>query len=174
MYLEFDQKESSRYVCLSETYCMCRVRAAAGVLVDPLQPMLSTMASLQVLQVVRDGYVLGLDCAKEVLHDWVCIVAKADFDRSLETVEITVLTSPLIGLMLLHQRNQLLGGPTLHLEVVIVRSGRTSVHLESVNGWNAHKSYPRLTMKLILDPPPKIWAHGTIARRPASHSEGRE
>jgi len=46
-------------------------------------------------------------------------------------MDVPVLRSSLVGLMLLHEREQLLGGPALRLEVVIVRRRGTGVHLKT-------------------------------------------
>lgn len=35
----------------------------------------------------------------------------------------------LVRLVFLHQRNELLGCPTLRLEIIVIRSGSTSIHL---------------------------------------------
>lgn len=78
------------------------------------------MTGFQILQIIRDGDVLGLNGTQKVLHDRVGVVSKADFDRSLETMDITIVARPLIGLMLLHQWDQRFGVPALHLEVIIV------------------------------------------------------
>lgn len=88
------------------------------------------MASDQILEIICDWDVLGLDCTKEVLHDWVGVVAEADLDRTIETVDVTVVAGTLVGLVLLHQRDEFLGGPTLSLEVVVVRSRCTGIHHE--------------------------------------------
>jgi hypothetical protein len=51
------------------------------------------------------------------------------FDRPIEAMNVTVVASSLVGLVLSHERNQFLGGPALGLEVIVVRSRGTSVHL---------------------------------------------
>ena len=113
--------------------CVSRIRSAARVAVDPLQPVLGTVSGDQVLQIIGDWDVLRFDCTEEVLHDWVGIVAKADFDWSLEAMYVAVLASPLVCLVFLHERNKSLGVPALHLEVVVIRSRGTSVHLETIS-----------------------------------------
>jgi hypothetical protein len=112
---------------------MSRVATAARVPIDPLQPVLSTVTSDKVLQIIRDWDVLGLNRTQEVLHDRISIVTEADLDRSFETMNVTVLTSSLVRLMLLHQRDELLRSPALHLEVIIVGGRSTSVHLSVVS-----------------------------------------
>lgn len=102
--------------------------------VDPLQPVLSTVAGNEILEIVCDRDVLRLNRTEEVLHDRVGVVAKADLDRALESMDVTVVARPLVCLVLLHERNELLGGPTLGLEVVVVRSRCTSVHHEVDTG----------------------------------------
>lgn len=79
------------------------------------------MTGLQVLKVVCHGNALGLCGAEEVLHDWVSVVAKGDFDGTFEAVDVTVVAGSLIGFVLFHERKQLLGSPALGLEVIIVR-----------------------------------------------------
>jgi hypothetical protein len=78
------------------------------------------------------------------------------FDRPLETMNITVVASSLISLMLSHQRNQFLGRPAFSLEIIVIRSRSTSVHLVSKSAislpWIKHP----LTIKLIEEPPPRI------------------
>lgn len=43
-----------------------------------------------------------------------------------------------------------------------------------VNAWLMDDSKEAYIIKLMLEPPPSTCAHGTTARRPASHSDGRE
>ena len=77
--------------------------------------------SSQILQVISYRESLAFHCSKEVLHDWVGVVAKRDLDRALETVDVPVVASSLVCLVLLHKRNQFFGGPALDFEVVVVR-----------------------------------------------------
>lgn len=58
--------------------CVSGVTATAGVSIDPLQPVLSSVAGDEILQVVRDRDVLGFDGTQEVLHDGVGVVAEGD------------------------------------------------------------------------------------------------
>lgn len=97
--------------------------------VDPLEPVLSTVAGGQILEIIGDWNTLRLNGTKEVLHDGVGVVAERDLDGTLESVNVTVVASTLVCLMLPHQWEQLLGGPALGLEVVVVGSGGTGVHL---------------------------------------------
>jgi len=121
-----------------------RVGSTSGVAVDPLQPVLSTVASDQILEIIGDRNVLGLDGTKEVLHDRVSVVAERDLDWAVETVNVAVVAGTLVCLVLPHEWDELLGGPTLGLEVVVVGSRRTSVHhevdtgttTEDVGDWN--------------------------------------
>ena len=95
-------------------------------------------------------------CTQEVLHDWVCVVAKGDLDWALKAVEVTVVASPLICLMLLHQREEFLGSPALGLEVIVVGGRGTGVHLYNLSVQILSRIFVNgLTMKLIEDPPPK-------------------
>ena len=73
------------------------------------------------------------------MRDWVGVVAEADLNWALKAVNITaasvlalnsvnwlflcspVVASPLVRLMLSHKRDELLGGPSLCLEVIIIR-----------------------------------------------------
>lgn len=47
-------------------------------------------------------------------------------------MDISIIARSLIRLMFLHQWNEFFCGPSLRLEVIIVRSRRTCVHLVSV------------------------------------------
>lgn len=98
--------------------------------VDPLEPVLGTVARDQILKIIRDRDILRLDGTQEVLHDGVGVVAKADFDRAIESVDVAVVAGTLVGLVLLHERQQLLSRPAFRLEVVIIGGRCTSVHHE--------------------------------------------
>lgn len=52
------------------------ITSTASVAVDPLQPLLSAMGSLEILKIVDSGNSLCLDGAEEVFLDRVLIVAK--------------------------------------------------------------------------------------------------
>lgn len=108
---------------------MSGVRSSSGVTVDPLEPVLSSMAGNQVLKIIGSGDSLGFGGPQEVLLDWVGVVAKRNLDRTLKAVEIAVVARTLVCLVLLHERDKLLGGPAFGLKVIVVRSRGTSVHL---------------------------------------------
>ena len=84
----------------------------------------------QILQIIGDWDVLGFHRTEEVLHDWVGVVSKADLDRAFKSMDVTVLGCPLVGLMLLHEWDKSLGVPSLHFEIVIIRSRSTRIHHE--------------------------------------------
>lgn len=106
-----------------------RVRSSSSVAVDPLEPVLGTMAGGQVLEIVGGRDALRFGGTEEVLLDRVGVVTERNLDGSLKSVNVAVVARTLVGLMLLHQGDELLGGPTLGLEVVVVGSGSASVHL---------------------------------------------
>lgn len=112
--------------------CVSRVRSAAGITVDPFEPVLSAVSRDQILQVIGGWNALTLSCPEEVLHDWIRIVAERNLDWALETMDVPVAARALVRLMLLHERNQLFGCPALSLEVIIIRSRRTGVHHEAI------------------------------------------
>jgi len=58
---------------------MSRVRATSSIAINPLLPVTGSMTSLEILKIVGHGDTLGLDGAEEILHDGVCVVAKADY-----------------------------------------------------------------------------------------------
>lgn len=80
------------------------ITATTSVPVDPLEPVLSTMAinlsitlplnyinqcalpGLQILKVVRNRDALGLRRSQEVLHDRICVVSKGNLDRALKSM----------------------------------------------------------------------------------------
>jgi hypothetical protein len=106
-----------------------RVRSPTCVPVDPLEPMLSTMSGDQILKIIGGWDALSLSGTEEVFLNRVAVVAKGHLDGAFETVEVTVVAGPLVGLVLLHKRDELLRGPALGLEVIIVGSRCASVHL---------------------------------------------
>jgi hypothetical protein len=112
---------------------MSRVRSPSSVPVDPLQPVLGTMTSDQVLEIVCGRNTLRLSGAKEVFFDRVGVIAERDLDRALEAVDVAIVAGPLICFMLLHERDELLGGPALGLEVIVVGSGSAGVHLHVIS-----------------------------------------
>lgn len=78
------------------------------------------LPSCQVLKVISHREALALNGSEEVLHDWISVVAKGDFDWAFESVDVSVVAGALIRLMLPHQRYELLGRPALHLKIVVV------------------------------------------------------
>ena len=116
-----------------------RVRASSSVAVDPLEPVLSTVAGNQVLKIVGGGDTLGFGGTEEVLLDRVGVVAERNLDGPFKPVDVAVVAGALVGLVLLHERNELLGSPALGLEVIVVGSRSTRVHLYySQHHRNAH------------------------------------
>ena len=108
-------------------------------------------------------------------HNWVGVVSKGNLDRPFESMDVAIVARSLVMLVLPHQGNKLLCGPSLGLEIVVVRSRGTRVHLGcGRQSGMLQRAVENPTMKLILLPPPRIWAQGTTALRPPSHSEGRE
>ena len=107
---------------------MSRVGPTASVAVDPLQPVLGTMASCKILQIVGGRDALGLGGPKEIPSNWVGVVTERDFDGAFETMDISVVAGPLVCLMFLHERDEFFSLPSLRLEIVIVRSTSPSVH----------------------------------------------
>lgn len=89
-------------------------------------------------------------------------------------MQIPVIACTLVGLMLLHKGEKLLSRPTFCLEIVIVRGRRSGVHLSDVSSDLEYIWLSEITIKLIELPPPRMFAHGTIARRPSRCSDGRE
>ena len=105
------------------------------------------MAGLQVLKVVNNRDVLGLGSSEEVLGDRIgardawsapdaifssqndSLVSKRDLDRALKAVHVPIVACALVRLVLLHKWDQLLRLPPLGLEVVIVGSRGSGVHL---------------------------------------------
>ena len=55
-----------------------RITPSARVPVDPLQPMLCTMARYQVLQIVGGRNALGLSRTEKVLRDWIGVIAEGN------------------------------------------------------------------------------------------------
>jgi hypothetical protein len=55
------------------------------------------------------------------------------FDGTIEAVNVAVVASSLVSFVLSHERDELLGGPALGLEVIVVRSRCTCVHLINVS-----------------------------------------
>jgi len=109
---------------------MGTVAATAGVAIDPFQSVLGSMASGKILEVVDCGDVLGFSGTEEILLDWIAVVPERNLDGTFEPMDVSIVTRPLIRLVLSHQRQQLLSGPSLGLEVIIVRCRSPSLHHE--------------------------------------------
>jgi hypothetical protein len=88
------------------------VATAAGIAIDPLEPVLRTVASNQVLEVVGRGDTLRLTRSQEVLFDRVCVVTERDLDRSLESMNVTVVAGTLPELV------HLSSGPRLDAHLI--------------------------------------------------------
>lgn len=82
--------------------------------------MLCTMTCDQVLQVIRFWDTLRLGSPQEVLGDGVTVVAERDLNRPFETVNVWIVAGTLVRLVLLHQGDEFISGPTLGLEVIVV------------------------------------------------------
>ncbi|KAH3669438.1 hypothetical protein OGAPHI_001559 [Ogataea philodendri] len=125
-----------------------RVGSSTQVSVDPLEPVLSTVRGLEVLQVVNDRNSLRFSSSQEVLAVWVCVVTERDLDRTVESVNVFVVARTLVSFEFLHQWQQLVGGPSLGLPVVVVRSRGSGVHqkvdrgatTKNVGAWNNSSS----------------------------------
>ena len=90
-------------------------------------------------------------------------------------MNVTVVARALVCLVFLHEWDKLFGLPALSLEIIVVGGTSSSVH-HLLQGKQIALNYlgiGRLT-KLMLEPPPKMLATGTIARLPESHLDGRE
>jgi hypothetical protein len=98
------------------------VRSSSSVAIDPLEPMLGTMAGGQVLEIIGGRDTLRFGGTKEVLLDWVGVVTKRNLDGSFESVNVAVVAGTLVGFVLLHQGDELLRGPSLSLEVIVIGS----------------------------------------------------
>lgn len=95
--------------------------------------MLGSMSSDQILKIISRGNTLRFGCPEEILHDRICVISKGDLDWAIESMNVAVVARTLVGLVLLHKRDQLLGSPALALEIVIIRSRCARVHHE-ING----------------------------------------
>lgn len=89
------------------------------------------MSGFEILKIIGYRDSLRLNSPEEVLHDRVRIIAERDLDRALKAMNIWIVASTLVGLVFLHQRNKLFGGPAFSLEVIVVGSGGPCVHLDS-------------------------------------------
>lgn len=110
-----------------------RPEQLTSVAVDPLQPVLRAVSTpsafsiqgenirrLQILEIVRRRNPLALRCPQKVLRNGIRMVAKGDLDGPVKAVQIRIVAGPLVRLVLLHQRDQLVGCPAFGLEVIVV------------------------------------------------------
>jgi hypothetical protein len=106
------------------------------------------LASNKILKIICGRDSLRFGCPKEVLHHRVGIISEGDFDGTIEAMDIPrfpvsipqrinalicvllIVRCSLIGLMLLHERDQFLGRPPFGLEVIIIRGRCSSIHHE--------------------------------------------
>lgn len=105
-----------------------RVASTACVSVDPFEPVLCAVAGTEVLEVIDKGDALGLGGAEEVILDGVGVVTEGNFNGSLVTVDIWVYRVALVSLVLPHERKELIGRPSLGLEVVVWRCISHAIH----------------------------------------------
>jgi len=66
--------------------CVGRVRPTARVTVDPLQPVLGTMACREVLEIIGSGNALGFRGAKEVPSNRIGVVPERYLDGALKAM----------------------------------------------------------------------------------------
>jgi hypothetical protein len=109
--------------------------------------MIYLLASDEILKIIGGWDTLRLRSSQEVLHDGVRVISKRNLDWALKAMNISamgvrrgpsrlcdqslpVIGCPLVCLMLLHERNELLCSPSLGLEVIVVGSRCSSVHHE--------------------------------------------
>lgn len=145
-----------------------RVTPPAGISIDLFEPMLGTMTanvswdgqgihsdlpSFEVLKIISYGESLAFGCSKEILHDWVSVVAKRTFDWAVKAVDITVVACSLVRLVLLHQGDELFCSLAFGLKVIIVGRGGPRVHL-SASSHESSLARQRPTIKLMDLPPP--------------------
>ena len=116
---------------------------------EHILPLLRTVASPEILQIVNHRDPLGLSGPEEVVLDRVhacqrsasaaqnqaedSLVAKRDLDGPLKPVSVAVVRCTLVGLVLPHERQKLVGSPSLGLEVVIIGCRSARVHLGQVS-----------------------------------------
>jgi len=74
---------------------MSTVGSTPSITIDPLEPVLSTMASNKILQVIGDRNALAVDGLQEVLLDGIGVVAKGNLNGALEAVDVTVVAGTL-------------------------------------------------------------------------------
>lgn len=84
--------------------------------------MLSTVSRDQILEIICRWNALRLGGSEEVPSNRICVIAEGDLDWTLEAMQVTVVASSLVCLVLSHQWDELVCGPSLGLEVIVVRS----------------------------------------------------
>jgi hypothetical protein len=67
--------------------------------------MFSSMSSDEILKIVGGWDALRLGSPEEVLHYRIRVVPEANFDRTFESMDISVVTGSLVCLMFSHERN---------------------------------------------------------------------
>ena len=82
--------------------------------------MLCTVARGKILKVISGGNALRLSGPEKVPCNRIRIVPKGDLDGPFEAVQIPIVARALVGLMLLHEWEQLLGLPSFRLKIVII------------------------------------------------------
>jgi len=120
---------------------MGRVRATASVSIDPLEPVLSTVSSRQVLKVIRRRDALRFRGSQEVPGNGVGIISKRHFNGALEAVNVTVIAGTLVGLVFLHQGDEFFGLPPFGLEIVVIGGRGSGVHhlKRGISDWRTQK-----------------------------------
>jgi hypothetical protein len=154
---------------------VARVYSYLRVSVDPLEPVLRTVASSEVLEIIHSGNSLGLGSPEEVILDGVSglcsasgdssgkrgnsrVVSERNLNGTLSSVDLTVLRSSLVGLMLPHERKEFLSGPALSLEVIIYRRVSHGTWKLPARTFNLQSdALARVyIIKLIDEPPPRM------------------
>lgn len=64
------------------------VTSSSSVSVDPLQPVLSSVASDQVLKIINGRDSLRLCGSEEIILDRICVVAERDLDWAIRAVDV--------------------------------------------------------------------------------------
>lgn len=77
------------------------------------------------------GYVLIVGWHLSMYDGLNLLISKRNFDRAVGAVDVSVMRGSLVGFVFLHQGYELLGGPPLRLEIIVVGRRRASVHLQS-------------------------------------------
>ena len=74
-------------------------------------------------------------------------------------------------------RARVLGGPAMLKVAEAHATADATARPEDWNDWSGHTSLALALVyiiKLMDEPPPRTWAQGTTALRPASHFDGRD